>query len=324
MLLKPMKKIIPLTVSLVLLGLIYSQVDVSKILHVFSQSSPSLLILSLAMVVPLTMATSWRLCQLMPGDRSLGILEANQLTLMASVLNMILPSKMGDVAKAAFIADRGHLRGSLALSLVVFEKACDLASLLAWCAFGLLLYPQKDGLFWIMTSAVAAGFLLLALLIGSASFASCLFTTAARILPAGIAKKLNTLDGSWREMHGYFWESRTKLARIALTSLAIWFLHLMQIWLFTLALQTNVPFLTSMALAPLALLAGLLPLTLAGIGTRDAALLYFFNPYMAPANAAALGILCTMRYLMPAIAGLPFIGKSINNLTQRTIEGKRS
>jgi uncharacterized protein (TIRG00374 family) len=313
----PMKKIISLAVSLLLLGLIYYKIDVSNILRVFALSSPTLLGLSLAMVVPLAMATSWRLCQLMPGSQPLGFWEANRLTLMASVLNMVLPSKMGDVAKAAFMAERGHLRGSLAVSLVVFEKACDMASLLAWCAFGLALYPQKDGLFWIMTAAVAGGFLLLALLIGSASFASFFFQTAARFLPPGIAGKLHTLNQSWREMHGYFWESHSKLARVALTSLAIWFLHLLQIWLFTLALRTEVPFLTSIALSPLALLAGLLPLTFAGVGTRDAALVYFFAPYMNAATAAALGLLCTMRYLLPAAAGLPFIGGSINNLVRR-------
>jgi hypothetical protein len=56
---------------------------------------------------------------------------------------MVLPSKMGDIAKAYFMRDRGHLEGSLALSLVVFEKACDMLSLLLWCVFGLFLIRRK-------------------------------------------------------------------------------------------------------------------------------------------------------------------------------------
>lgn len=312
-----MKKILSLAISLSLLAVIYYKVDTGKILAVFTASSPMLLTLSLAMVVPLTMATSWRLCQLMPGGRRLGFGEANRLTLMASVLNMVLPSKMGDVAKSAFIAGRGHLKVSLALSLVVFEKACDMASLLAWCAFGLFLYPQKDLLFWIMTAAVAGGFSLLALLIGSKSFAALFFNTATRCVPAPLGRKLHALNESWREMHGYFWQSREKMALVAFSSIGIWFLHLLQIWLFTLALRVEVPFLASMALSPLALLAGLLPLTFAGIGTRDAALVFFFAPFMEPANAAALGVLCTMRYLLPALGGLPFIGGSLRSVSPR-------
>lgn len=309
---KRLKKPVSLLVSLLLLAWIYHKIDAARILDVFRQSSPSLLALSLAMVVPLTLATSWRLSLLMPHDSPLGQWDANRLTLMASVLNMVLPSKLGDVAKAAFMAERGHLKGSLALSLVIFEKACDMASLLAWCGFGLLLYPHKDMLFWIMTAAVTGGFALLALLIGSKSFATLFFDTTCRFSPASIARKISTLRDSWGEMHGYFWHDRGRFLLVTSTSLGIWILHLLQIWLFTLALRAHVPFLDAMAVSPLALLAGLLPLTFAGIGTRDAALVHFFAPYMNSADAAALGLLCTMRYVLPAIAGMPFIGGSIS------------
>src|SRR5205085_9916362 len=102
-----------------------------------------------------TLFTSWRLQQLMPRSGQLGFGEANRLILVASVLNLVLPSKMGDIAKAYFMRDRGQLPGSLALSLVVFEKACDMLSLLLWCAFGLFFYPAKDALFWTMTAGVS-------------------------------------------------------------------------------------------------------------------------------------------------------------------------
>jgi uncharacterized membrane protein YbhN (UPF0104 family) len=48
-------------------------------------------------------------------------------------------------------------------------------------------------------------------------------------------------------------------------------------------------------------------MTLAGIGTRDAALIYFYLPYFSPASAAALGLYCTLRYVLPALFGLPFV-----------------
>jgi len=102
-------------------------------------------------------------------------------------------------------------------------------------------------------------------------------------------------------------------------SLAIWFLHLVQIWMLILALNAAVPFLDNLALAPLAILAGLLPLTFAGIGTRDAALIFFFAPYMAAPVGAALGLLCTLRYVLPAIAGLPFLGAYLG-----VLRGERS
>ncbi len=79
----------------------------------------------------------------------------------------------------------------------------------------------------------------------------------------------------------------------------------------------------NLALSPLAILAGLLPLTFAGVGTRDAALIVFYQPYFNAPTAAALGLLCTSRYIIPAIAGLPFLGQYLTML-QTIRNGKQS
>ena len=267
------------------------------------------------MVIPITLITAWRLQQLMPqvqGQRSsLSFGEANRLILVASTLNMVLPSKMGDIAKAYFMQERGHLSGSLSLSLVIFEKACDMLSLLLWCAFGLLLYPQKDWLFGLLTIVVSVGLFFGGALLASPSFAALFFDLGQTIAPKKLKLKLSKLQGSWREMHEYFWRDRRQLLTVAATSIFTWFLHLLQIWFFILALNAWTPFLTNLALSPLAILAGLLPLTFAGVGTRDAALIVFYQPYFSEATAAALGVLCTSRYLLPAIGGLPFLSQSL-------------
>ncbi|HYR57871.1 MAG TPA: lysylphosphatidylglycerol synthase transmembrane domain-containing protein [Chthoniobacteraceae bacterium] len=308
-----MKKLLSLVISLGILALIYWKLSqhgqLARLGHIFADCDRFWMTLSLGMVVPLTLFTSWRLQQLMPGAGQLGFGEANKLILVASVLNLVLPSKMGDIAKAWFMKDRGHLDGSLALSLVVFEKACDMLSLLLWCVFGLLVYPAKDGLFWTMTAGVFGMLALGILLLCSESFARFFFDTGARFAPKKMAAKLAKLSASWSEMHAYFWASKTRLAKVTITSVFIWFLHLLQIWMFILALKAWSPFLANLALSPLAILAGLLPLTFAGVGTRDAALVLFYKPYFDAPTAAALGLLCTARYVLPAIGGLPFAGQ---------------
>src|SRR5258708_17141105 len=97
--------------------------------------------------------------------------------------------------------DRGHLDGSLALSLVIFEKACDMLSLLLWCVFGLFVYPAKDALFWTMTVGVFGMLALGVLLLGSQSFARFFFDTAARFAPRKVGAKFAKLGASWSEMH---------------------------------------------------------------------------------------------------------------------------
>ncbi|OKH26693.1 lysylphosphatidylglycerol synthetase [Hydrococcus rivularis NIES-593] len=304
-----MKRLISIAISVAILLIIYSKIDFQGLIQVFRDCDRVWMTVSLGMVIPITMVTSWRLQQLMPQETSLGFIEANRLILGASVLNMVLPSKMGDIVKAYFMRDRGHLSGSLSLSLVVFEKACDMLSLLLWCVFGLFVYPEKDGLFWTMTLAVTVGLIFGLLLLGSRQFAQIFFVSAIKIAPKKLRQKLQNLQISWQEMHDYFWGDKKQLLIVSATSIFTWFLHLLQIWLFILALKAWTPFIINIALSPLAILAGLLPLTFAGVGTRDAALIFFYQSYFDAQTGAALGLLCTSRYFLPAIIGLPFLGQ---------------
>ena len=230
-----MKRLISIAVSLLILAIIYWKIDFYGLIKVFQNCNGWWMTISLSMVVPLTLITSWRLQQLMPSGARLGFGEANRLILAASVLNMVLPSKMGDIAKAYFMKQRGHLDGSLSLSLVVFEKACDMLSLLLWCAFGLMLYPSKNWLFWTMTVCIAVGLIVGVLLLSYRKFAKVFFLIGKAILPKKFKLKLQKLELAWEEMQAYFWHDKNQLLKITFTSIFIWFLHLLQIWLFILA-----------------------------------------------------------------------------------------
>jgi uncharacterized protein (TIRG00374 family) len=324
-----MKKLLSLAISLGLLALIYWKIDFTKLGPVFAQCDPWWMAASLGMVVPLTMLTAWRFQQLAPADARISFGEANRLILSASVLNLILPSKMGDIAKALFLP----MRRSLALSLVVFEKACDMLSLLVWCVFGLVWVQiergpalaafRNDTVFWLCALIVGGSLALGLLLIGSKAFAGFFFGLAVKFAPGKMKQKFAKLAASWTEMHAYFWADKRRLALVSGTSIFIWLLHLLQIWLFILALRAWCPFVANLALSALAILAGLLPLTFAGVGTRDAALVLLYGPYFSlhspnpAAVAAALGLLCTARYVLPAIGGIPFFQRYLARVRER-------
>ncbi|MBA2564764.1 MAG: flippase-like domain-containing protein [Gemmatimonadetes bacterium] len=303
-----MRRLLPVAVSLALLAVIWWRLEPASLRAVVAATRPGWLAVSLAMAVPLTLLTALRLQQLAPRSAALGFGEANRLILAASVLNMVLPSKMGDLAKAWFMRRRGGLEASSALALVVFEKGCDLLSLLVWCVLGLALYPRKDALFWALAGAVGVGLATGVLMLGSRAAARAFFRLAGTLVPRGSRDRVARLQTAWDETLRRLRADRPGLARVGILSLFLWFLHLLQIWLFVLALGAWTPFLANLALAPLAILAGLLPFTFAGVGTRDAALVALYRPYMTAATAAVLGLLCTSRYLLPALAGLPLLG----------------
>ena len=165
------KRLVPCAISLVILAAIYWKLDLRTAL-------------SLSMVIPITMLTAWRLQLLSPAHVKIGFAEANRLILVASALNVVLPSKMGEIAKAYLMTKRSAMSGALSLSIVIVEKTSDTLSLLLWCAFGLTLYPQKDALFWALTALVILGLIAGVVLLRSGSVAHFFFASAARIIPA--------------------------------------------------------------------------------------------------------------------------------------------
>ena len=69
-----------------------------------------------------------------------------------------------------------------------------------------------------------------------------------------------------------------------------------------------------------AIFAGLLPVTLWGIGTRDVALVWMFAD-VAPAPAmAVVGMLTALRYIVPGLAGIPCLSGILGGV--RGAEGR--
>ena len=318
-----------------ILAIIYQQVEVTALLDALGGTRLGWLAVSIAMLAPIVLMSAWRLTMLVPAAGGLAFAEANKLVLASVTLNLVLPSHTGDLVKAYFLIDRGRISGSLALSLVVFERLCDLFGLFLWCLVGLALalslvvferLCDLFGLFlWCLVGlalhglpeslsgllAVAAGVglaLSLTLILWPAS-ARPIFATLALAAPARLAPRIANLEASWRELTAYVLGNRRAIGAVAAVSVLLWLLHGAQIWLLILALGAWTPFGANMVLAPLALLIGMLPITLAGIGTRDAAFIFLYAPYLAPATGAALGLLSLLRYLLPGFAGLPFLAR---------------
>ena len=314
-----MKRAISLFVSLGILLIIYLQIDYDQVVGVLQAVRSDWLLVSFVMVIPITGVTAWRLRGLVPLTAQMYFCQALQLILTASSLNMVLPSKLGDLAKSVFMRDKGGIKGTLAFSIVVFEKTLDLLALMAWCAIGLLFYAREELFFLLLTMSVIAG-LLGGLTLLASRRCACYCFSLKRYAPPRMQGRIESLQESWGEMQAYFWGDRWRIVYLFATSMFLWFLHLLQIWLFVISLGTHVSFITSMGLASLAIFAGLLPLTFAGIGTRDAALIMLYSPYMDVSTGAALGVLCTMRYVLPALAGIPFLAGGLAMLKRRGTE----
>jgi len=299
------KKLIGLLVSLALLAILWWQVDLDAIAAAARAADPLWLGAGLVTIIPLTLVTALRFTML--SRVAVGLWPATRLILGAATLNLVLPSKMGDLAKGLVLTGRHGFSTQLAVAVVVMERSLDMAALLFWGVLAMLWLGQGQPLMLLAAAGTGALLLLLLILLSPLRLASGLLMVGSRLLPGRAGRWLAGFAGEWQTAVAWFWSEPGRVAAVALVSLAIWGGHLAQFWLFAQGLGA-VPFLDNMAFATLAILAGLLPFTMAGIGTRDAAILFLYAPFLGPGEAAVLGVLATLRYLIPAIAGLPFMG----------------
>jgi len=300
-----MRKLLSLAISLGILAVIWASVDANKVWAVFRQADGLWLTLSLAAAIPLTLATSLRFQMLSRSPIPFG--ASLRLILSASTLNAVLPSKLGDIAKGWVLAQKYQFPADKAVSLVIFEKMMDMAALLLWGAFALFWAAGSDLLLWLCAIAVAGLFLLLALMMAPSDAARRPLLWMMQFAPRKLSARLAGFMEEWAAMVHWFWSRPGRAVATVSFSIAIWAGHLCQFWLFTKAVHAAVPLIDNLAFATLSILAGLLPLTMAGIGSRDAAIIHFYGPWLSPAAGAAVGVLATSRYLLPAIAGAPFM-----------------
>ena len=87
-------------------------------------------------------------------------------------------------------------------------------------------------------------------------------------------------------------------------SILLWILHLFQISLFAESLNINLLSPDGFLSIGIVIIFGLLPLSFAGIGTRDALLLFILSNSYGSVKPLFLGVLMTLRYILQAFIGL--------------------
>jgi uncharacterized membrane protein YbhN (UPF0104 family) len=80
-------------------------------------------------------------------------------------------------------------------------------------------------------------------------------------------------------------------------------------WLGSLSFGIELPLVLVVAATPAILLAGAIPITPAGLGTQQAAMLYFFSPYGDEAAILAFGLTFPVALILfRCLIGLRYLG----------------
>jgi glycosyltransferase 2 family protein len=296
-----MKKLAILT-TMVMLVVLYARIDRQALLGQLRHMRWEIFCLSLVFFVPQMLVTVWRWRWMVWDVYPMNMLEAAKLILAGKALNALLPSKLGEASKAYFLLRHAHVALPKGVALVLLEKMLDMAGLCAMLLAGLFLTSQWG----LVETSAALGALLCIAVVGGLCICRTTGLQCWLQRRTGLIQRLHTLLESWQMILTHWKQHRLRFAGILGLSCGLWFLHLAQIYLFFVALRSTVAVSTVFAYVPIGLGIGLLPFTIGGMGTRDSALIYLFAPYESAALMAGIGILCSMRYWVDTLLGLPF------------------
>jgi len=303
-----MKQIIALAVSILIMAAIFSRIDLAAFKQNVSEMNPWLLTSAVLFFIPQIAVTAFRWKEMVRKRIDISLWESVKLILAGNALNILLPSRVGDLSKAYFLKREGKLDIKRGMNIVFFEKYIDLASL------GVVIVA---GIFWTTTWDQPSYLGLFFALITIGMFPILYFLRLDRWLENPFFEKhrfLGKIKHFLLDSQEYLQEIKNdtkQLSFILALSVFLWFLHILQFYVIFLSFHSQVSLSQVFRLVPLAILVGLIPLTLAGVGTRDSALIYFFTPYEAAARVVGVGLFASLRYFVPGILGLPFLNQYI-------------
>jgi glycosyltransferase 2 family protein len=211
---------------------------------------------------------------------------------------LLTPARASDVLRAVAIADLvPPFEGA---GSVLAEKAIDLQSLCLLTIVGSLLTGQD------LVAAIAA-MVVVALWIGVITLVRRRDLVVRLPLLRRKPEKVEQLLTAFRALMHH----PVRLALVGATSLASWVMAMTMMYTLLVMMGAGVALGQTLTLFPAAILTGMVPLTLAGMGTRDAAFAYLLRATgWTPVREGAL-LAATFGYALVgtwvlAIVGIPF------------------
>ena len=109
--------------------------------------------------------------------------------------------------------------------------------------------------------------------------------------------------------------SLNRTSFILTLSLLGYFISFISTYFVFLSINVTIPFLKIMFYFPIVVLISIVPITISGFGTREAATIFFFSNYAAPESLLSAGILLSfIIVVLPSLASLLFMKRFYNRL----------
>lgn len=284
-------RVMVLLCTVAVLALLLYHVGISGVRGVIAGISPAywMGLIGLTLFLGFLPAWRWKLILDSVGFR-ISVFECLVIILGVWPLSALSPSKSGDFLRAVCL--RKRIGPTIVIGSVLTERFFDLFSLAIWALVGSLFLQQAPAA--LISGLIVLGFIILILVVDRQF--KIPFSTRFTLTLQDLLRTLRQVKKSF-----YY------LAFVFFISVGKWFLTFVLTKALFSAIGIDVPLVYALSAMPVAIVAGLLPVTLGGMGIREGAMMVLFADYAAPEQILAVGLLYTfLGYWLFSFPGLIF------------------
>lgn len=261
--------------------MILSTTDVGRTTHLILDADPAYLLAGLAFValeVAVRSLAWWMLAGAYAGGY--GYPDAAATYLIGIAFGAVTPGKAGDFVKTADLRDRTGLKLTKALTVGLLDRMVNFMFLFfsagAAAAAVALVFSGVGGGLWNILVLVAAVMTVFAVVLSERLSSAILGPLQAFLVPVKYRQDTNRFLKTFYETVGEFRRSGRMLPVLALT-LAGWAVIFVRPYFFGQALGIGVSWWMFLVFTPVITLVEVLPLSVLGLGTRDASIIFLFG-----------------------------------------------
>jgi len=272
------KKFLPLIGIIILIYLVF-RLDVEKIKDAFLSIQPIYILFSLSLTIPALFFRnySWQLVQ-KEQKIKLSFIQSLKILLIGSFYAIFTPGFLGHLIRVPYMKEKtGEPYGKLFVNVFIEVTLRTTVVILMMLAGSLLILGMFSQIFVYIILIVVIWLLLLLYFIKRERGERLFNSLIKYFLP-------NRLKDSSYKFVNTFYTDFPKIRRLIIPLVVGTFAIILvnfQIYLFVMALGINIPYLYFLLLTPIATIISFLPITVAGLGTRELTSVWLFSTLFA-------------------------------------------
>ena len=289
------------SIGLILFVIILSKLNLTKIIALLSNINPFYLAAALLLFIPLLIIKAMRWQLLMKAQNiDYSLKDSTIMYAAALYMGAITPGRIGDFIKVFYLKGDNYPFGK-SFATVLMDRLFDLTSLFFLGYAGMLLFITFFERAIVILSCILVGtvFLILFFLYKKDFSIGILEYISSHSLPEKHRESAKT--GFSDLYNGIKTLNLNQLVLATFMTLFGWVIYFLTMYLLALSIDINIPFLYLATCVSISAVITLIPISISGIGTRDATLMVLFS-YLGLSKESAIAF-SMMILIMFAVNG---------------------